>query len=89
MAEWHPVQSVMPIVFHYPKPGTKEPFAIIQWVDVVLEGEPVSRWRCVTHREPRHLIEAGYYRELEEAAMACHRLALTSLVPPALNLQRR
>jgi hypothetical protein len=87
--DWHPVQTIVPIEFHFPRPGTKEPFAIIRWVNVTLDGERVSRWRAVTHAEPRRLIDAGYYAELEDAARACHRLAIAGAVPTALNLQRR
>ncbi|MFB2581554.1 hypothetical protein ACEXQD_09895 [Herbiconiux sp. P15] len=89
MPAWHPVQSILPIEFYYPKPGTKEPFAIIRWVDLRLEGEPVSRWRAVTYQEPRRLIGDGYYLELDDAAVACHRLAITSTIPAALDVQRR
>jgi hypothetical protein len=74
--------------FIFPKPGTKEPFAIIRWVNVQLEGEPTSRWRTVTwHDDPkrRRLLGDGYYRELEDAAMACHRAALHASVPAVLN----
>ena len=85
MPDFHPIQALKPIVFHFPRPGTKEPFAIIQWVDVVLEGEPVSRWRAVTYKEPRRLILDGYYRELEDAAMACNKIAIANMVPAALN----
>ncbi len=45
----------------------------------MLEGEPVSRWRVVTwHSGPkrRRLIGAGYYRELDDAAMVAHRHAV-------------
>lgn len=80
-AKWHPVQSIVPIVFHFPRPGTSEPFAVIQWVDVVLDGAPVSRWRAVTYEEPRRLIGAGYYIAIEDAAMACHRHAIANRGP--------
>ena len=73
MAKWHPVQTIMPIVFHFPEPGTDEPFAVIRWVDVVLDGEPVSRWRAVTFQQPRQLIGDGYFTTVEDAALACHR----------------
>ena len=89
MPAWHPVQSILPIEFYYPAPGTKEPFAIIRWVDLQLDGEPVSRWRAVTYQEPRRLIGDGYYQELDDAATACHRLAITSTVPAVLDVQRR
>ncbi|WP_291038759.1 hypothetical protein [Herbiconiux sp.] len=89
MPDWRPVQSILPIEFYYPRPGTKEPFAIIRWVDLRLEGEPVSRWRAVTYQEPRRLIGDGYYQELDDAATACHRLAITSTVPAVLDVQRR
>lgn len=79
--KWHPVETITPIVFHFPVPGTTEPFAIIQWVDVVLDGEPVSRWRAVTFKEPRRLIDRGYFLELEDAAMACHRQAIINRGP--------
>lgn len=89
MPEWHPVQAVMPIEFYYPRPGTPEPFAIIRWVDVRLEGAPVSRWRTVTYDEPRRLLGDGYYEELADAALACHKLAIAAAVPAALNVTRR
>jgi hypothetical protein len=89
LASWHPVQSILPIEFYYPKPGTAEPFAILRYVEVQLQGEPVSRWRAVTYQEPRRLIGDGYFRELDDAALACHRLAITSTVPAALDVQRR
>jgi hypothetical protein len=87
--EWHPVQTIVPIEFHFPTPGTKEPFAVIRWVNVTLDGEPVSRWRAVTYSEPRRLVDRGYFAGLDDAAKACHRLALSGAVPPALDLQRR
>ncbi|WP_291053761.1 hypothetical protein [Herbiconiux sp.] len=81
MAQWHPVDSLLPAELIFPRPGTKEPYAIIRWVDVMLEGEPVSRWRVVTwHSDPnrRRLLSDGYYRELEDAAMAAHRHAVAN-----------
>lgn len=89
LPDWRPVQAILPIEFYYPRPGTKEPFAIIRWVDLRLEGKPVSRWRTVTYEEPRRLIGDGYYLELDDAATACHRLAITSTIPAALDVQRR
>lgn len=82
---WHPVESLQAIEFVYPRPGTHDPYAIIRWVNLELEGEPVSRWRCVTYKQPRRLIDAGYYLELEQAAMACHMHAIASRIPDALN----
>lgn len=67
----------------FPLPGTDEPFAIIRWVDVQLEGKPVSRWRAVTAEEPRQLI--GYYEDPRSAAMGCHKAAVAAMVPAALN----
>lgn len=74
---WHPVESLIPIELMFPLPGTREPFAVIRWVNVTLDGEPVSRWRVVTFREPRRLILDGYYAELDDAAMAAHRYAIS------------
>lgn len=85
VSEFHPVQTLLPVEFYLPVPGTKEPFAILRWVDVELEGEPTSRWRAVTWKQPRRLIGDGYFRELEDAAMAAHKLALFSSVRPELN----
>ena len=65
--------------------GTKEPLAVLRWVDVQLDGEPTSRWRAVTFKEPRHLIGDGYFRDLEDAAMACHVYAIQVSVPAVLN----
>ncbi|MFB2596602.1 hypothetical protein ACEXQE_02310 [Herbiconiux sp. P17] len=81
---WHPVDTLLPAELIFPRPGTKEPFAIIRWVDVTLNGEPVSRWRVVTwHGDPkkRRLIGDGYYRELEDAAMAAHKHAIAQSTP--------
>ena len=90
MPEWHPVQAVMPVELYYPKPGTKEPFAVVRWVQVTTpEGAEVWRWRCVTFAEPRRLILDGYYAELEDAAVACHRVAISASVNRALDSQVR
>lgn len=40
---------------------------------------------CVTFKEPGHLILDGYFRELEYAAIACHRFALHAAVPAAFD----
>lgn len=75
-----PVQTLLPVEFRFPVPGTTTTFAIIRWVDVMLDGEPVSRWRAVTYQEPRKLIGEGYFVELDDAAAACHGLALAQPV---------
>jgi hypothetical protein len=90
--DFRPVQSLLPMEFIFPKPGTKEPFAIIRWVNVQLEGEPTSRWRTVTwHEDPkrRRLLADGYYREIEDAAFACHRHAIHAGIRPELDETRR
>ncbi|WP_382307241.1 hypothetical protein [Herbiconiux sp. UC225_62] len=91
MAErWHPVDTLLPAELIFPKPGTKDPFAIIRWVDVTLNGEPVSRWRVVSwNADPkkRRLLGDGYYRELEDAAMAAHKHALAQITPNVIHSQ--
>lgn len=87
--DFRPVQSLLPMEFIFPKPGTKEPFAIIRWVNMQLEGEPTSRWRAVTYEQPRQLIGDGYFLELDDAALACHRQAIHASVRPELNDTRR
>jgi hypothetical protein len=87
--DWKPVQTLRPVELHFPVPGTKEPFAVLRWVQLTIEGEPASRWRAVTYKEPRRLIGQGYFIELEDAAMACNREMLASLIPDALNDQHR
>jgi len=83
--EFRPVQSLLPTEFVFPMLGTEEPLAVIRWVDVLLEGEPTSRWRAVTYKQPRRLIGDGYFRELEDAAFACHQHAIQVSVPAVLN----
>lgn len=85
MSEFHPIQSLLPVEFFFPMLGTKEPLAVLRYVDVELDGEPTSRWRAVTFKHPRRLIGAGYFRELEDAAMACHQYAIQVSVPAVLN----
>ena len=85
---WHPVDEMLPAELIFPRPGTKEPFAIIRWVDVMLDGEPMSRWRVVSwHSDPkkRRLLGDGYYRELEDAAMAAHRVAISQATPRVIQ----
>lgn len=80
---WSPVDDLRVTEMVFPLPGTTEPFAVIRWVDVQREGVPVSLWRAVTYQEPRRLI--GYFDELKDAAMACHREGVSAMVPAALN----
>ncbi len=86
MAAWHPVDTLRPLVWLFPRPGTKETFAEIRYLLVTLEGERVWRYRAVrVDVETRRLIGAGYFRELDDAAMACHRAATAEPGNPALS----
>ncbi|NQX35510.1 hypothetical protein [Herbiconiux sp. VKM Ac-2851] len=89
MADWHPVQTLHANSWVFPRPGTTQPYAEIRHLPVKVGDRTVWAFRAVTWAQPRELIGAGYFGTLEEAARECHRLALASAVPSALNEQRR
>ncbi len=86
MAQWHPVDNLVPSSWVYRISGAADPFAEIRYLPVLnAEGFEVWRFRAVTWQQPRELIGDGYFVTLEAAAKACaHHLVFVS-VPPVLN----
>ena len=86
MAQWHPVDNLVPNSWAYRISGAAEPLAEIRYVAVVTaEGFEVWRFRAVTWEQPRRLIGDGYFVSLEAAARACAHHHVQVAVPAVLN----
>ncbi|MEA9986306.1 hypothetical protein [Subtercola sp. RTI3] len=79
MADWHPLQTLLPVTWVLPRPSDGDPFAEIRWLEVQRNGSPVWCFRAVTHEQPRRLI--GYFETLKEASAVAYQWGLATLTP--------
>lgn len=75
--DWHPVQTLRPVSWAFPRPGTRERFAEISHV------RTDAGWVFVAVTVAGERL--GPFHTLEDAAMECHKRGLAGLVRPELN----